>query len=67
MQIRNAKKSVGNAEHTLSNNCRLARKLKDEHGNLARSVARRFNVSQIETHYDSPCGHLFERNTYVLS
>ena len=64
MQIRNAKKSVGNAGHTLSNNCRLARKLINEQGNLARDVAGCFKVSQIETHYDSPCDHLFDRNLF---
>ena len=58
------KKSVGYAGHTLSNNCQLARKLKDENGNPARNVARRFKVSQTETHYDIPCGHLFERNMF---
>ena len=64
MQIRNAKKSVGNAGHTLSNNCQLTRKLINEQGNLAGGVATCFKVSQIETHHDSPCDHLFEINLF---
>ena len=33
------------AGHTLSNDCRLARKLRNEQENLARNVARCFKVS----------------------
>ena len=64
MQIRNAKKYVGNAGHTLSKNYRLARKLRNEQENLARNVARCFKVSRIENHYGSPCDHLFEINMF---
>ena len=67
MQIRNAKKSVGNAGHTLSYNCRLARKLRNEQEKLARNVARCFKVIQVESHYDSPCDHLFERNIFKVN